>query len=213
MKKVILAAVGSTVMISGVATADTLYENGGPDGTNGYSNATSGVFGARRTVLDDFILAEDSTVQDFHWNHLWNSFPPGSGVGLELSFRSDAGGSPGVPIATAVVTGYSEVATGNTYFSRAEAASWVTIEDLDLSAGHYWWEATIVGPENNFWLTTAVQDNECWVNYDDLGGLQSGSSQFGAAADMNFRLTGVPAPGALALIGLAGLAGSRRRRA
>ncbi len=39
-----------------------------------------------------------------------------------------------------------------------------------------------------------------------------GSITFGTPRDMAFRLYGVPAPGALALLGLAGLAGTRRRR-
>jgi MYXO-CTERM domain-containing protein len=216
MKKVTLAAVGfAGLMTTGTVLADDLYDNGGPDGVNGYSNATVNVFGARRTILDDFVLAEDSTLMDFHWEHIWNTFPAGSGSGLELSFRSDAGGSPGAVVATAAISSYTEVGTGATYFSRPGAESWVEFDGIDLAAGTYWFDATIVGPENNFWLTTSVKNNECWVNYDDLGGLQPGSSVFGVASDVNFRITGraTPAPGALALLGLAGLAGSRRRRA
>jgi hypothetical protein len=57
-----------------------------------------------------------------------------------------------------------------------------------------------------------VTGSECWVDYDDVGGLQSGTTIFGVAADLNFMLTGVPAPGALALLGLTGLAGARCRR-
>ena len=218
MKKVILTAVGAAGLMTGSALAgNTLYDNGGPNGVNGYSNATVNAFGARRTILDDFILDQDSTIQDFHWSSVWGTpgIPIPQGSGMELSFLSDAGGMPGITLATAVVTGYSEVGTGNIYFSREEAQHWVTIEDLDLAAGQYWFEATVIGPENNFWLTADQQNNECWVNYDDLGGLQSGTQQFGSASDINFRITGVatPAPGALALLGLAGLAGRRRRRA
>ena len=169
-------------------------------------------FGFRRTLLDDFTLASDSILQDFHWEHIWNTFPPGSGSGMELSFRSDTGGGPGATIATANITSYSEVATGVTWFNRPGAESWVTFNNIALGAGTYWFEATIVGPENNFWLVhRTVLGHECWVNYDDLGGLQPGSAVFGTEADLNFVLTGIPAPGALALLGLAGLAGRRRR--
>ena len=214
MKKVTLVMAGAVGLMAGtVLGQDILYDNGPTDGSNGYSNATAGVFGARRTLLDDFVLDQDSTILDFHWTHIWNTFPPGSGVGLEISFLSDAGGAPGVPLATATITGYSEVATGNTFFGRQEAASAVTMDGIDLGAGLYWFEATIVGPENNFWMIQAnVNNSECWVNYDDLGGMMPGTSQFGAPADLNFYITGVPAPGALALLGLAGLAGTRRRR-
>ena len=55
--------------------------------------------------------------------------------------------------------------------------------------------------------------SEGWISSDDLGGLQPGSALFGAPADLDFILIGIPAPGALALLGLAGLAGARRRGA
>jgi hypothetical protein len=211
MKKVTLVAASVVGLATGsVLGQGVIYDNGGPDGTNGYSNATQNVFGARRTLLDDFVLGSDAVLTDFHWEHIWNTFPPGSGAGLQLMFLSDAGGAPGVPVATANITMYSEVGTGVTYFSRPGAASWVDFDPIPLGAGTYWFEATIVGPENNFWLTTSVKNSPCWVNYADFGGLQPGANVFGVDADINFYIT--PAPSALALLGLAGLAGSRRRR-
>ncbi len=121
-------------------------------------------------------------------------------------------------IATATITGYSEMGTGVTWFDRPGAESWATFDDIALGAGTYWIEATIVGPENDFWLVrNEVTMSECWVNYDDFGGLQPGSAFRGRRGstfvprDLNFILTGIPAPGALALLGLAGLAGRRRR--
>jgi MYXO-CTERM domain-containing protein len=214
MRLQLVAAVGVVGLMTLPASADTLFDNGPPDGINGYSNATSGVFGFRRTVLDDFTVPDGGwIIQDFHWNSVWGTLPAGSGVGGELTLWSDAGGVPGAPMFDLAVNGYSEAGTGNTFFNRPEAEHWVTFEDVALGAGTYWMEWTVVGPENNFALTSAPGGNECWVNYDDLGGLQSGTTIFGVAANMNFTLTGIPAPGALALLGLAGLAGSRRRRA
>ncbi len=150
MKSVTLVAVGAIGVMAGAAAADTLWDNGPPDGVGGYSNATVNVFGARRASLDDFVLSSDSILQDFHWQHIWNTFPPGSGSGMELSFRSDAGGAPGNVIANADITSYSEMGTGVTYFNRDGAESWVTFDDIVLGAGTYWFEAAIVGPENNF---------------------------------------------------------------
>ncbi len=212
MKRVTLVGVGAIGVMASAAVADILWDNGAPDGSNGYSNGFANR--NQRTLLDDFVLDGDSILQDFHWEHTWGSAPPGSGTGMDLSFRSDAGGAPGNVIATATITSYSEMASGQTYFNRAGAVSWVTFDEIALGAGTYWFEATIVGPKNNnFWLIRdAVTGNECWVNYDDFGGLQSGSDHLGAPADLNFVLTGIPAPGALALLGLAGLAGTRRRR-
>ncbi len=212
MKRVTLVAVGAIGLMASAAAGQTLWDNGPPDGSNGYSNGTVNAFGIRRALLDDFTLDGDSILQDFHWEHIWNFLPPGSGTGMELSFRSDADFGPGNVIATATITSYSEMGTGVTYFNRDGAESWVTFDDIALGAGTYWFEAAIIGPENNFWLIrTAVTGSECWINYDDVG--FGPGSAFGAdPADLNFVLTGIPAPGALALLGLAGLAGRRRRR-
>ena len=215
MKRVALVAAGVIGGMACAAAADTLWDNGPPDGSNGYSNGTVNAFGSRRALLDDFTLDGDSVLQDFHWQHVWSTFPPGSGIGMELLFRSDAGGAPGDMIVTASITSYSEMGTGQTFFSRAGAESWVTFDDIALGAGTYWFEAAIIGPQINFWLIIGngiFNGSECWVNYDDLEGLQSGSDMFGVQTDLNFVLTGIPAPGALALLGLAALAGTRRRR-
>ena len=216
MRLQLVAVAGVAGLMTLPATADTLFDNGGPDGTNGYSVGTVNAFGARRTVLDDFVVpAGGWTINDFHWHSVWNSLPAGSGVGAELTLWSDAGGAPGAPMQNMNITSYDEAGTGATFFSRPEAEHWVTFDSTALGAGTYWMEWTVVGPENNFVLTADANNgtNECWVNYDDLGGLMSGTDQFGVAANMAFSITGVPAPGALALLGLAGLAGSRRRRA
>ena len=138
---------------------------------------------------------------------------------MEISFRSDAGGQPGLTIATPEIFDYFELGSGVTYFGRPGAESWVRFrEPVFLETGTYWFEATIVGPkhsENNFWLTIGdgvFNNNPCWVNYDDLGGLQPGRDIFGVDSDLNFVLEGgFPTPGALPLLVLAGLVGRRRR--
>lgn len=197
------------------AAADVLYDNGPVNGVNGYSNATRGVFGFRRTLLDDFVVPEGGwTLQEMRWRSVWAG--PSEGGGIDLSIRSDAAGSPGAIVAVANNTGYSESMTGNVYFSREEVAHWASFSDIVLGPGHYWFEATVTrsafGTENNFWLTADQNSNECWVNYEDLGGLQSGTEQFGVASDLNFILGGVPAPGGVALLGLVAAWGIPRRR-
>ena len=177
--------------------AATLYDNGPTDGSNGYSNATIGVFGARRTLLDDFTLTTGADITDMHWTHVWGQGQaPPFGVGAEFSYRNDAGGAPGAAFAVANVTSYTEVATGNVFFSRPEAASDAVFDPITVAAGTYWFEGTVVGADNNFWLIhAAVNGAQCWVNYDDFGGLLPGSSVFGVQADLNFIVTGDPAGG------------------
>ncbi|MDQ7012414.1 MAG: hypothetical protein Q9O74_00790 [Planctomycetota bacterium] len=195
----------------------TLWDNGDTDGSNGYSNATSGVFGASRSLLDDFEVTDSAgwILNDFHSLTLWSGGGSGIGTGYNLTFWSDNAGSPGAPMMSANVNSYMETPTGRTWFSRPEMRHDVTFDDVFLPQGRYWVEMQVIGPDNNFHMVrSTVTGSEAWVNYDDLGGLQSGSAIFGAPADLAFSLTGeiAPAPGALALLGLGGIAAIRRRR-
>lgn len=219
MKKVMLiAAAGAAGLMTlpALGEGELLYDNGPVDGTNGYSNGTINAFGARRTLLDDFTVPAGETweINGISWRSVWGTPGGGAfGIGVDLSFRSDAGGTPGGFLGGGInQTAYSEVDTGNIFFDREEHAHAAKFDVVTLTSGTYWFEATVIGPENNFWLTAAQQGNECWVNYSDFNGLESGTNQFGVASDINFALQGVPTPGVLALLGVAGLAGTRRRR-
>jgi hypothetical protein len=173
-----------------------LLDNGDTDGTNGYSNAVASVFGFRRTLLDDFVVpAQGFNLDEFTWRHLWNSFPVPSGTGLEMLIRADSAGTPGAVLTTLSPTGYTEVATGRIWFGRPEAESHANLGGANLTAGTYWFEFTIVGPDNNFAMVKAtLTGQECWVNYDDFGGLQPGSAIFGVQADLTWALCGTLAP-------------------
>jgi hypothetical protein len=63
-------------------------------------------------------------------------------------------------------------------------------DPVALPAGRYWIEWTIVGPDNNFVPAnqSALRDNECWVDYEDVGGLQSGTNQFGTPRDLAWAI-------------------------
>jgi hypothetical protein len=180
----------------GVQTAGgVLYDNGDTDGANGYSNATINAFGARRTLLDDFTVPDGQiwTINGLEHQHIWNTLPVGSGVGMEVALWSDASGQPDMLTQTLTVTGYNEVAGPGTFFDRPEAIGFTDFDAVELLPGTYWFEATVIGPENNFWLihNPPLSGAECWVNYEDLGGLQPGSLAFGGAtADLSYKLMG-----------------------
>lgn len=169
---------------------DELWSQGGPDGRNGLSNAVESVFGARRTLLFDFVVPEGQTwhVDEFQWLHKWLSVDPGSGTGVELRLYSDDGGQPGSPITALIeLRSYEEYAT----FNENEALSIAGLETVTLEAGTYWTDATIIGPENNFWETAEIANGtEVWVDYADFGGLQPGSTVFGVAYDINGVIMG-----------------------
>jgi len=205
--KVVLVALFATAP----AFADLLWDNGDTDGSNGYSNAPRDAFGYQRDLLDDFVVPAGGWVlQDLHTFQIWYSLPPGSGTDFVLNIRDDNGGSPGNVIATAVTQSYSEAATGRVWFSRQEYEMTYNFNDIALSAGTYWIEGHVVGPENNFWMIhQGITGSECWVNYEDLG-YGPGSGQFGVQADLAFTLTGIPEPASLFLLGLGVLALRRR---
>lgn len=190
-----------------------VWDNGDTDGSNGYSEAVSSIFGAYRSTVDDFTLTSTTDLTGYYGLYLSFSGALPVGSSMNLNFYSDAGGSPGAFVATASETGYSEMTTGRTWFGRAEVVNHSTFSPITLGPGTYWVEMQIVGVENAFHMVHAgVTGSEAWVNYADLG-VGPGSAIFGSAADMAFALEGdvVPAPSALALLGLAGLAGRRRR--
>ncbi len=178
--------------------ADDIFDNGPPDGSGAVSNVVREVFGASRAVLDDFVIPDGQTwkITDFHWIHIWNTLPPGSGTGANLEFWSDNNGAPGGPLAIAEVSNYIEESTGTEFFSRPGAKSSVRFDPIILGPGTYWFRAQIIGPENNFWLIRPHENgSEFWIDYEDLNGLEPGSDVFGVAADLNFVVTGEIIPG------------------
>ena len=225
-KKTFLAVAicAASLIVAAAAPADeVLYDQPLLFGDNGYSNGVVEAFGERRTVLDDFVIPDGQIWQitEFQWTNIWNTVAPGSGTGVELEFFADAGGAPlGASQGTASVNSYTELGTGEVFFGRAAARSTATFDAITLGPGTYWFEATIVGPENNFWMvdtanSTGIIGSEAWVNFANPDvGLVPGSSQFGAAANANFQLGGtvVPEPTSLGILALTSLVILRRRR-
>ena len=186
-------AMSAAVGLPAVAT-DVLWDNGDTDGSGGRSNAVEEVFGARRTLLDDFVVPENETwrFEAFEHRHIWfNGEPPGSGTGMEITLWSDEDGEPGSPLLEFLITNYTEEATGRVMCKRAEAVSFTEFEPVQIGPGRHWFEATVVGPGNNFWLKRdKIAGTQFWANYDDFGGLQPGSDIFGIQSDLNFKVHG-----------------------
>ena len=165
------------------------WDNGDP---NGYSNIRSDCFGIDRTLLDDFTVDGGGwDISSFEWHHVWDSAHPPFGTGATFSLLDDNGGVPGGLIGSANITSYTEVPTGNNFFSRPEVLSTIVFDPVYLHPGKYWFEGTICGDDNNFWLIHQnVQCSECWINYADLDVYGPGSSLFGVPADMAWTLSG-----------------------
>lgn len=197
--------------------ASLLWDNGDTDGVNGYSEAVPSVFGFSRSLLDDFVISDPAgwKISDYHGIYLWFSGGTGLGTDVNLTFRADAGGSPGGVIASTSNTSYSETPTGRTWFGRPEVSVDVEFAPVTLGPGTYWVEMQMVGSDNAFHMVrSTVSGSEAWINYADFGGMFPGSAAFGVPADVSYQLTGtvVPTPAGLAVLGLAGLGARRRRR-
>ena len=72
---------------------------------------------------------------------------------------------------------------------------------IDLAAGTY-----------NVQMQDTYGDGWAWGSYTGFLSIGSGSGTVASGSSGSFNFTVVPAPGALALLGLAGLAGTRRRK-
>lgn len=188
---------GALVVVASAGSGnDLLYDNGPPNYDGGYSNAVE-FNGGRRTLLDDFVVPKGESWSITGLQHLavWNTMQPGTGTRFELAIRADHGGEPGEILFMAQSLSYEEEATGRIVFDRPEYQSWHQFEAIELGQGTYWLEGTAVGPvnENNFWLITGndlFTNSECWINYEDIHGLEPGSAFFQEQTDLNFQLIG-----------------------
>jgi hypothetical protein len=151
---------------------------------------TRELIGAQRTLLDDFVVDVPWILTGLRHHAIWDTMDPGAGTSMEIVIRADDGNEPGIPLDRAFVTSYDEHATGETYFDREEYVAFTAFDNIPLLPGRYWFEATVVGPENNFWLTAPVMHHECWADYEDVDGLTPGSEMFLRAADLAWSMIG-----------------------
>ena len=99
MKKLVFAlTLMVAIVVVAAAHADTLWDNGPiVNDVGGYSNGNENVFeGARRSILDDFVVPVGQTwaISSFEWLHVWGSGGPDTGTGIFLEFYHDNGGRP-----------------------------------------------------------------------------------------------------------------------
>jgi len=167
-----------------------LWDQGPYNELNGLSNGVESAIGARRTLMFDFVIPPGQIwhIDGLRWRHVWETLEPGSGSGIEVRFRRMYQNRPSTPITDwQTSTTYEEYAV----FQGRDAISIAGFEPVTLTPDTYWIEATIIGPENNFWRTADLANGtQVWVDYSDQGGFQRGENVFGVAYDITGILTG-----------------------
>ncbi len=212
--------------VASVASADLLWDNMPSGAAGGYmSSQLDLVYPFDSQVADDFSLAAGGAIDHVEWNGgFWN----GSPIDIpdwNILFYADAGGKPTGGPTDPTGTALAQYIISGAAVSQVGEADGSITYDVDLgsefaaAAGTTYWVA--IQPVFAFppqWgismALDSIQGAESVSGFPLLATdyWTTGSVAFGTPRDMAFRLYGVPAPGALALLGLAGLAGTRRRR-
>lgn len=210
---------------TGLAQADTtLYSqpNNQPTNASFFSDGVSGQFFSQR-MADNFTLSSGGSVTGVKWwgasqNYQYADLTNMTGFVVQV-LADDGFGSPdGLNVlysqtftkaqTSPTATGFTAFGGGTQYQFQATLSS-----PLTLSAGTQYWVSIGAVLSNPF--------ADAWVwNHSSVGDGKNASNYFNNASyyvyssgDMAFELVGnVPAPSALALIGLGGLAAGRRRR-
>lgn len=155
--------------------------------------------GAATTAIASMVSAE---LLSFHYDIY------ASEAGWSIS---DASGVVASGAAGSTSTGLS-YSSGFYYWSGSDSdAGYMHLVSLDLAAGDY--SITLTDSYGDGWNDTQWNDAP---NTDGTGAFSGGGLVLdftsGSSVSGTFTVAAIPAPGALALLGLAGLVGSRRRK-
>jgi hypothetical protein len=199
------------------------YYGGDPNQISGLANAESFGGGANARVYEDFSWS-GGFVGSLFSNNI--DFGGGTDQGYFWEIRSGAGpGNPGVLVADSNSIGgvSSYVASGFNWNGIPVNQLMIDVNDFNLAPGDYHFAVvpgagttyvvttdgtnSIGGPiENGKALFDSVQFATFWGDVDSIYGIDHNGYSMGINP-------GIPAPGSAALLGLVGLAASRRRRA
>ena len=227
IKRVLLGLAVAALAIPSAANAQTLYDNGPADFSNGFSTFSDAAVGVDRYGWDDFTVNSTAgfgwAVDGFDFDYVYGGVPGAPGAnGFIVEFYQGADPLTASLVAAANVTGFTETATGDQAFSRDVYSASVDIDEISLADGDYWVRATIAGNNagetNAFWLITGdgnTTGSEGWWQSVDTGVFDTGTNAFGVTTDYNFRLRGVekvPEPASFAVLALGSVCLLRRRR-
>lgn len=132
-----------------------------------------------------------------------NFAPNASSYAFTLRYRQDASETP-INLSTIASMSFDLTATGGGY-----KLEWVFTDSNDKAA------EMVVNSVQTGTITFTASNTDVGFNWASVATMNVGFSQGSSSTGVlsNFNYTVVPAPGALALLGVAGIVGARRRRA
>lgn len=222
MKKILALAVLAGA--ASLANADTLAANpqdfGANFGLGFYSDGAPGYFYSQQ-VAENFSLGSASTITgvNFAGSSEFFLFPDYTNiVGFNIQILADAGGVPGAVVYSEVIaTGATSPALqgvnalgGNVYASTATFSSGVNV-----GAGNYWVSigGILADGSGDAWVwADGTNDDGVAYTLNPNGGGWTAYNDGATSGTFEIVGTAVPAPSAMALVGLSALAAGRRRR-
>ena len=211
MLKQIVSSI-AVLAIAGTVVAGTPYWDNDINANNFNGRAVSPPGFPAIRVVDNFTATENTKfirmdaaiIEDATWV---------SSGSMEVYIYADNGGTPGA-LFTADTGPVTRTFTGEQRFSRDLYIYSVTGISLQVPAGDYWIglrDPNGGGSGTNYWMTSSGGGDTTTGYFSlDSGGTWTAE---GANWHHAFELYKIPAPGALALLGLGGLVARRRRRA
>lgn len=205
MKKLVLfVAIAAMALMTGVASAAIIYDNGSPDAyTIWFSDPSYDVYKA----ADSFVLKSGaSTIKDIHW---WGGYDKGvtsDDFTIKIYATAATALLPGAEIYVRNVGAVTRTDTGVVGEDGNEIYSYsIIIDPIALAAGTTYWLEIVNSTEGGEWgwSSSAIGSHATW----------NGEGWIETSDELAFNLTGdapiptgVPEPATMMLLGL-GLAG------
>ena len=199
----------SLALIAGAASAQTILSNLPANFTTSGTNLGVGIDLADRTK--GVGLTMGATSLDFASMTAVISNSGTTAATLSGGIYGSSGGNPGallaafnsVSVAAGAGAGLVSLTTGGTFTLQAGTSYWFVLDGPAVSNSLLWHSLS----------PNAAPTAAAGITYDGYRFSADGGANWGSSSIFNgVEITAVPAPGALALIGLGGLAAARRRR-